>query len=169
MKGTKIMKEIKVRKYEEKDIEAMYQLSIELAEHEEATEEQFTNSVERMKKEQGFFECFVAEDLHTGALLGMAVYFFAYYTWVGKSLYLDDLIVSKSHRGKGIGKKLLKKIIKEAKKNGCQRIRWQVLDSNEIATNLYKQIGSKIDKSWWNCDMDVSRINKYLKANTDID
>ena len=33
----------------------------------------------------------------------MSLYYFAYYTWVGKTLYLDDLYVKESYRGNGLG------------------------------------------------------------------
>ncbi|HYE53239.1 MAG TPA: GNAT family N-acetyltransferase, partial [Chitinophagaceae bacterium] len=57
--------------------------------------EKVLNSVEQMKAEQDLFKCFVAEN-DQQEIVGIASYFFAYYTWVGKSLYLDDLYVLES-------------------------------------------------------------------------
>ena len=61
----------------------------------------------------------------------MALYFFAYYTWVGKSLYLDDLYVKESFRKHKIGSGLLGKVFETARDEDCKRVRWQVLNWNE--------------------------------------
>jgi GNAT superfamily N-acetyltransferase len=63
----------------------------------------------------------------------MALYFFAYFTWMGKSLYLDDLYVKESFRGNKIGSNLLKEIFEFAKQEKCKRVRWQVLNWNKPA------------------------------------
>ena len=86
----------KIRIATEKDFPEILQLIRELAAFEKAPEK-VTNSVEMMKKEKDLFHCFVAET-ETGEIIGMALYFFAYYTWVGKSLYLDDIYVKESFR-----------------------------------------------------------------------
>ena len=65
--------------------------------------------------EPKYFHCVVAESrdpAQRGALLGFALYFFAYSTWEGKMLYLDDLYVSEQHRGKGMGIALWKSVAK---------------------------------------------------------
>ena len=65
--------------------------------------------------EHKYFHCMVAESsdpAQRGALLAYALYFFAYSTWEGKMLYLEDLCVSEQHRGKGIGTALWKSVAK---------------------------------------------------------
>ena len=61
-------------------------------------------------EEKEHFNCFVAETAD-GEIAGYVTYFFAYYTWVGKSLYMDDLYVRPDFRGQGIGSLLIHKII----------------------------------------------------------
>jgi RimJ/RimL family protein N-acetyltransferase len=53
--------------------------------------------------------------------------------------------VSKKARGKGLGEKLLREIIKEAKTNlkGLKVIRLEVFGNNKIAKSLYKKVGFK--------------------------
>ena len=62
-----------------------------------------------MKAEQSCFRCLVAENVG-GEMVGIATYFYAYYTWVGKSLYLDDLYVLQAYRGPKLGKSLLARL-----------------------------------------------------------
>jgi GNAT superfamily N-acetyltransferase len=90
----------------------------------------------------------------------MALYFYAYFTWVGKSLYLDDLYVKPEHRGKGIGTALLDKIFEKAKSENCRRLRWQVLNWNTPAIKMYEKAGAIIDNEWSNCDFDYEELKR---------
>ena len=139
-----------IRKATEADFPAILKMIKELATFEKAPEK-VTNSVEQMKNEKDLFGCFVAEN-EENRIIGFALYFFAYYTWVGKSLYLDDIYIKEEFRGNGIGSVLLKKIFEVAKNENCKRLRWQVLDWNTPAIELYKKIGADIDSEWLNCD-----------------
>lgn len=150
---------ITIRKATEKDFLAILLLIRELAEFERASE-QVTNSVPQMEQEEEFFQCYVAETADK-EIVGMALYFFAYYTWVGKSLYLDDLYVKESFRGQQIGSALLNKILEIAKKENCKRVRWQVLNWNKPAIEMYRKCGAGIDDAWINCDVDAQGISTF--------
>lgn len=141
---------IKLRPATEADFPEILGMIKELALFEKAPEK-VTNSVEQMQREKDFFRCIMAEN-EDGIIVGMALYFFAYYTWVGKSLYLDDLYIKPQYRGNGIGTMLLKEIMKISKEEKCTRIRWQVLDWNTPAIDLYKKMGMTLDEEWINCD-----------------
>lgn len=143
---------ITIRKTEPKDYPAVLELIKELAFFERAPEK-VTNTVGLMQTEDQYFHSIVAET-NDGEIAGMAIYFFAYYTWVGKSLYLDDIVVKEKYRGNKIGTKLLDRVIEFGKENNCKRIRWQVLDWNADAIEFYKKYGAKLDGEWINCDMD---------------
>ena len=151
-----------IRKGEERDFPQILALIQELADFEKAPQE-VVNSVEQMQKDKEHFEFFVAEQ--GDEIVGMALYFIAYFTWKGKSLYLDDLYVKKEHRGSGIGSKLLRKIFEVAKSENVNRLRWQVLDWNTPAIDLYDKIGATLDKEWINCDFDKEGIDKFLQDN----
>ena len=140
-----------IRQYKKSDLEAILKLIEELAIFEKAPEK-VTNSVKQMEQEMEYFECFVAES-DQGQIVGMALFYTVYYTWVGKSMYLDDLIVTKQWRGNGIGRNLLDKVIEKAKNSNCKRLRWQVLDWNEAAIKMYNNYGCKLDEEWLNCDL----------------
>ena len=151
--------EITIRKATEKDFFAILSLIKELAVFEKA-QEKVTNSVEQMREEKDFFQCYVAEN-DNKEIVGMAVFFFAYYTWVGKSLYLDDLYVKESYRGKKVSMKLLKKIFEIAKKENCKRIEFQVSSWNSSAIEIYKKYGADIDTESYLCKFDETKIREF--------
>jgi predicted N-acetyltransferase YhbS len=149
---------ITIRKANEKDFSSILSLIKELAAFEK-TSEKITNSVKQMEEEKYLFDCFVAET-EKNEIIGIALYFYIYHAWVGKSLYLAELYVKESFRGKKIGTNLLKKIFKTAKKENCKMIRWQVLNWNKSAINMYKKYGAVINNEWNNCDFDLQKIKK---------
>ena len=118
-----------IRKGKKEDVPAVHQLVVELATYEKAPE-QVSNTVERML-EDGFgnnpvYYLIVAEIENT--IVGMAIYFIKYSTWKGKGVYLDDIVVTESMRGKKIGKQLFDAVMKHAYSLGAQQLHWQVLD-----------------------------------------
>jgi len=102
----------------------------------------------------------IAEDDNAN-IVAMALYYFAYYTWVGKSLYLDDLYVKEDYRGQNIGSQLLNSIFDAARAAKCKRVRWQVLDWNTPAIDLYHKAGATIEEQWSNCDFDLDGIRNF--------
>ena len=148
-----------IREATEKDFPGILGLIKELAEFEKAPEK-VTNTVEQMLDEKDRFSCFVAE-LESGEIVGMALYFIAYYTWVGKSLYLDDLYVKEAFRQHKIGSALLSRVFESALAENCKRVRWQVLRWNEPAIRFYEKAGALIDGEWLNCDYDSEGIRNF--------
>lgn len=148
-----------IRKGGKEDFPSIMEMIRELAAFEKASDA-VTNSVAQMEQEMHYFTVELA--LMDGEIVGMALYFFAYYTWVGKSLYLDDLYVKPEHRGGKIGAMLLKRVFEIAKEENCKRLRWQVLDWNQDAVRLYRRIGGNISNEWLNCDFHQKEILEYL-------
>lgn len=153
---------VQIRKGTKADLPAALELIRELALYEKAPE-QVDNSVERME-EDGFgekpvFEYFVGEE--EGDIKGIAIYYYRYSTWKGKSIYLEDLVVRESERGKGVGKLLLDAIVMEAKATGSRQVTWQVLDWNEPAIRFYKRLGAELDGEWINCRLNHQQILDY--------
>ncbi len=146
------MESKEIRKGIKQDLPGVLKLVRELALFEKAPE-QVINTVSDMEKdgfgERPVFEFYVATI--ENEIVGIAVYFIKYSTWKGKGIYLDDLLVTERHRGKGIGKKLFDTVIEEAKKINARQLHWQVLDWNTPAIDFYKKYGASIDAEWLDC------------------
>jgi GNAT superfamily N-acetyltransferase len=142
---------IHIRKGTELDIEQALHLIKELAIFEKAPYEVEVTPTEM--RAWGFgankiFDFYVAEE--NDMIIGMALYYFKYSTWKGKCLFLEDIIVTESQRGKGIGKLLFDKIIEVSKETKVRRMEWQVLDWNTPAINFYKKYAATMDGEWIN-------------------
>ena len=148
-----------IRKATEDDFPAILELIRELALFERAPDK-VTNNLDQMKREKDLFRCYVAETSGK-EIVGMALFFFAYYTWVGKSLYLEDLIVNEAYRKLKIGTELLRRVMQTAKEENCKRVRWQVLDWNEPAISFYRKTGAEVSSEWLNCTFDEKGIANF--------
>ncbi|HRE79379.1 MAG TPA: GNAT family N-acetyltransferase [Flavobacterium sp.] len=113
--------------------------------------------------EKPLFQTVVAE--LNGEIIGMALYYYRYSTWKGKTIHLEDLIVKEAHRGTGAGLALYTEIMKQGKKDGVRRIEWNVLDWNEPAIRFYEKSGAKLLDDWRVVQMDEEGIEKFLKNN----
>jgi GNAT superfamily N-acetyltransferase len=105
------------------------------------------------------FKCFVAES--NNEIIGMALGYPRYSTWKGMTMHLEDLIVTKSRRGNGIGSLLFSKFINYAYSLRVKRIEWAVLDWNVNAIKFYKKNGAKILSDWRVAQMDEDSIKKF--------
>ena len=102
------------------------------------------------------WKAFVVES--DGVIVGFALYYIRYSTWKGCRMYLEDLIVTESWRGKGVGKLLFDRLIQEARELGFNGMTWQVLDWNEPAINFYKKYEAAIDAGWLNASLSKQQI-----------
>jgi GNAT superfamily N-acetyltransferase len=143
--------EIKIRKADEHDYPVIFSMIRDFAAFENCSD-RLANSLEQMKEEKEYINCFVAE-IDSKEIVGYVVHLFAYYTWFGKSLYMDDLYVKEKYRGKGVGRSLIDAVIDFAKKENCHKLRWQVSSWNESAIGFYKNLGATIDDVERNCDL----------------
>ena len=142
---------INVREVEERDFPQLVALFQEFAKFEKVPE-RMINSVEKMLREKDLFHCFVAENA-ANEIVGYVTYFFGYYTWVGKSLYMDDLYVRPQYRGQGLGTRLIERVITLGKAAECYKLRWQVSAWNKPAIEFYRRLGAEIDGTEQNCDL----------------
>ena len=155
---------ITLRHATKNDVKDIFALIKELAVYEKAADE--VTLTEQQFLEDGFgehplFHVLLAEEDST--VVGMAFWFYSYSTWKGKCMYLEDLIVKKAYRGRGIGNKLFDATIREAVKTNAQRLMWQVLDWNNPAIEFYKSFGATIDEEWYNGRMTRENLEFYLK------
>lgn len=79
----------------------------------------------------------------------MALYFYNYSTWRSKpGIYLEDLFVQPSQRGRGYGKRLLTELAKEVVAMNGGRLEWSVLKWNEPSIKFYESIGAQGMNEW---------------------
>ena len=91
----------------------------------------------------------MAEDDETGAVVGFALWFRNFSTWLGRhGVYLEDLYVRPSHRGHGYGKALLQELARIAVERGYGRFEWWVLDWNTPAIDFYRSIDAVPMDEW---------------------
>lgn len=143
------------------DIPFALNLVKELAVYEKAPNE-VEVTVEEMT-EWGFgtdkqFDFFVA--LENDVIVGLALYYYKYSTWKGKCLFLEDIIVTESQRGKGLGKLLFDKVVQVSKEQKVRRMEWQVLDWNTPAIEFYKKYDATLDDEWVNCKLTNHQLEK---------
>ena len=62
---------------------------------------------------------------------------------------LQNVIVSSELRGHGLGKKVCSAILEKARETGAQYAYLQVVQTNNVAVNLYKKLGFEKIYSYW--------------------
>ncbi|XP_056267582.1 thialysine N-epsilon-acetyltransferase-like isoform X1 [Pseudoliparis swirei] len=142
----------KVRPAAKEDCKEISRMIMELADFEKMTD-QVKITHEELERDgfcqNPFFECLVAEvpEEHKSkegfTVVGYALYFYIYSTWVGRSVFLEDLYVMAEFRGKGIGKGLLSKVAEVGKKKQCVRLQLTVLDWNTPSRDFYAAKGAQ--------------------------
>lgn len=147
---------IHIRSARKEDCPRLLELVQELALYEKAPDA-VTVSLAHFE-ESGFgpkpvWWAFVAEQ--NQVILGFALYYIRYSTWKGQRMYLEDIIVTESARGQGIGKMLMDQLITEAREKKLNGIVWQVLEWNEPAIRFYKKYQASFDAEWINCSISV--------------
>lgn len=154
--------EFTIRKGRIEDCESYLKLIQELADYEKAPDE-VSITIENLEQEgfgiDAIFGSFTA--LQGNEVIGMAIYYEKYSTWKGRSLYLEDLIVTEDKRGIGAGKALFEAVMLEAKIRNCGRMEWQVLDWNQPAIDFYKSYGADLDPTWINGRFQKKQLQKF--------
>lgn len=154
----------KIRKAEKSDMPAVLRLIQQLATFEkepDAVEVSLEELVEDGFGVRPFFKCHVLEV--KGQVLGIALFYYRYSTWKGKTIHLEDLIIDENHRKKGYGKALIKSVIDYAVSKKVRRIEWVVLDWNTPAIKFYEKMGATIHKDWNVVQMDQKQYTNALK------
>ena len=94
---------------------------------------------------------------------GFAVYFFTYSTFLAKyGLYLEDLFVKPALRGRGIGKRIFRELLRIPKENKCGRFEWSVLDWNKPAIDFYESLGAKPQAEWVRYRLEEEQISQLV-------
>ena len=77
------------------------------------------------------------------------MFFTSYSTWLGRAgIFLEDLFVLPSERGKGYGKGLLQRLAQIAVERECGRLEWNCLDWNQPSIDFYLSLGAEKMDGW---------------------
>lgn len=163
---------MKIREGQREDMPAVLKLIKELAAFEKEPEAVVLTVADLVRDgfgENPLFHTFVAsidndssDNQQVEQIVGVALYYYRYSTWKGRTIHLEDLIVKEKRRGSGIGKALYKEVIAQGKKDKVNRIEWAVLDWNTTAIDFYEKSGAKVLKDWRVAQMDKNGIDNFL-------
>jgi GNAT superfamily N-acetyltransferase len=156
---------IEVREATKEDFPRVLELITELAIFEKEPYAVEVN-VEELEQnglgEQALFKCFVG--LYDGHIEGISLCYPRFSTWKGKTIHLEDLIVTEKMRGKGLGKALYDKVLQYAYDHRVKRVEWVVLDWNTNAVAFYERTGATMIKDWYLAQMDQQSLENYIKG-----
>ena len=150
-----------IRAAEKADMPRVLDLITELAVFEKEPNAVATTVAELEREGFGdrpLFTCFVAEV--DKKIVGMALVYFRFSTWKGRTVHLEDLIVTEAFRGRGIGRALYQRVLQYAKDHGVRRAEWVVLNWNEGAIAMYEKSGATFHKDWWLVEMNQDQLQK---------
>jgi GNAT superfamily N-acetyltransferase len=155
-----------IRRGVEKDMPEVLGLVNELAIFEkepDAVEITVDDLVKDGFSEHPKFKIFVAEE--NNKIIGIALFYERYSTWKGKTIHLEDLIVTKKRQKIGAGKALYTAVLKYAYEHNFNRVAWEVLDWNTNAVNFYKSTGATYLKDWSVVQMNKESLAKFVEGN----
>lgn len=153
-----------IREGKKEDMPAVLHLINELAIFEkepEAVEITVDDLIKDGFSENPKFKIFVAEEKN--AIIGIALFYERYSTWKGKTIHLEDLIVTKSRQKIGAGKGLYTAVLKYAYDNNFNRVAWEVIDWNTNAIEFYKSTGATYLNDWSVVQMNKENLAKFIQ------
>ena len=155
-----------IRLGEKKDMPSVLDLIIELAVFEkepDAVEITVADLVRDGFSEKPMFKVFVAEQ--DNKIIGIALFYERYSTWKGRTIHLEDLIVTKNKQKIGAGKALYLAVLKSAYDNNFNRVSWEVIDWNTNAIDFYKSTGATYLNDWSVVQMNKENLEKFIQNN----
>lgn len=152
-----------IRAAELRDVTAIVQLIRELAEFEHLAH-LLQVTPEKLRPhlfgERAVIEALVAES--AGEVVGFAVFFTNFSTFLAQpGLYLEDLYVQPSQRGRGVGEALLSRVGRLAVERDYGRFEWSVLDWNANAIRFYEKMGATVMPDWRICRVTGDALQRF--------
>ncbi|TDD78477.1 GNAT family N-acetyltransferase [Flavobacterium caseinilyticum] len=162
-----------IRRGNPQDMQAVLGLIQELAEFEKEPDAVVVTVEDLIRDGFGtvpLFHVFVAEidddsndNEQSKQIVGIALWYYRYSTWKGKTIHLEDLVVKDKMRGTGLGYALYSEILKQAKIDQVRRVEWNVLDWNAPAIEFYEKSGAKVLKDWHVVQMNELGITNFVE------
>lgn len=84
----------------------------------------------------------MVEDKESSKLVGHALTYWRYHSFTGRQLYLEDIFIDEEHRGTGLARALICKVVEFASANGCTTLDWSCLSFNTPAVKFYQKLGA---------------------------
>jgi GNAT superfamily N-acetyltransferase len=153
---------IKIREAQKDDMSDVISLIKELAEFEKEPNEVDIDSTVLVNdgfEENSYFKCFVAEN--KDSIIGTAIIYNRYSTWKGRTIHLEDLIVTEKMRANGVGTLLLNQVVNYAKKLNVKRVSWEVINWNKKAIKFYLKKGALVKQDWSIVHLDNKALKNY--------
>jgi GNAT superfamily N-acetyltransferase len=153
-----------IREGKKEDMQSVLNLINELAIFEkepDAVEITIEDLVNDGFSENPKFKIFVAEEENT--IIGIALFYERYSTWKGKTIHLEDLIVTKSKQKIGAGKALYTAVLKYAYDHNFNRVAWEVIDWNTNAVEFYQSTGATYLNDWSVVQMNKENLAKFIE------
>ena len=158
--------DFKVRLGQKEDMQAVFNLITELAVFEkepDAVEITVTDLVRDGFSETPKFKVFVAEQEQN--IIGIALFYERFSTWKGRTIHLEDLIVTQHKQKIGAGKALYTAVLKYAYDHNFNRVAWEVIDWNTNAIDFYKSTGATYLNDWSVVQMNKENLVKFIQDN----
>ncbi len=149
-----------IRPATRQDLPRIWELILELADYEKLLHK-VDGSLEQLERDfEQAFQSTVAVDGEE--IIAYTLWFTNYSTFRTKpGIYLEDLYVSPSHRGNGIGKALLHDLFQRAEQKNYGRVEWSVLDWNQSAIDFYRSQGAEVLEDWRICRVTIDSKTKF--------
>jgi len=155
-----------IRRGLQEDMQSVHNLIMELAIFEkepDAVDITVADLINDGFSEKPRFKIFVAEENET--IIGIALFYERYSTWKGKTIHLEDLIVTKIRQKIGAGKALYTAVLNYAYENEFNRVAWEVIDWNTNAIEFYKSTGATYLNDWSVVQMNKENLSKFIQNN----
>ena len=155
-----------LRLAEKEDMESVLNLITELAVFEkepDAVEITVDDLVRDGFSNPQKFRVYVAEQ--ENKIIGIALFYERFSTWKGKTLHLEDLIVTRSKQKIGAGKALYTAVLKYAYDHNFNRVAWEVIDWNSNAIDFYKSTGATYLNNLSVVQMNKENLEKFIQGN----
>lgn len=157
---------IRVRRAVEHDVPALLTLMRHLAEF-EGYDADFAVTEETLlaqgfsRDTPDFFALVAEDDAASTGLIGMLVYYLIPFTFRARpTLFIKELYVAESGRGRGVGEALMRAAANAAVERGCAAIKWQVADWNTSARTFYEKLGARPDPIWVDYSLNESALRE---------
>ncbi|WP_299012676.1 GNAT family N-acetyltransferase [uncultured Polaribacter sp.] len=152
-----------IRLATKEDMQAVHNLITELAIFEKepnAVEITVADLIKDGFSENPKFKVFVAEQ--ENVIIGIALFYERFSTWKGRTIHLEDLIVTKEKQKIGAGKALYTAVLKYAYDNNYKRVAWEVIDWNTNAIDFYKSTGATYLNNWSVVQMNDENLESFI-------